>query len=169
MKPLRLRRSQMVKLVLLGTTLTSGVILTGCDRSPENSGSESSASTNGMAVNQNQMIRNNTFVPGRGYYHARYFRWYPYPYDYYVSGRGYYRGGYFYSDPDDNPPEASNPETQQGGSSSGSLTHGGSIGVYHAPGTFSDHVSSSSSSIGEGAEGTSHGGFGGSAHGSGGE
>src|SRR5215213_8761039 len=73
----QMKKSSAVVLVL------SGALLTGCDGNNSSGGWGSS-----------QTYTNNHYVSGRGYYHAPYFAWYPFPYNYYDPGRrSYYHGG----------------------------------------------------------------------------
>ena len=72
-----MKKSSAVVLVL------SGALLTGCDGNNSSGGWGSS-----------QTYTNNHYVSGRGYYHAPYFAWYPFPYNYYDPvRRSYYHGG----------------------------------------------------------------------------
>src|SRR5215217_2106362 len=71
-----MKKSSAVVLVL------SGALLTGCD------GNSSSG------WGSSQTYTNNHYVVGRGYYHAPYLAWYPFPYNYYDPvRRSYYHGG----------------------------------------------------------------------------
>ena len=76
-----MKKSSVVVLVI------SGALLAGCDSS-DNSSWEPS-----------QTYTNNHYAAGRGYYHAPYHAWYPFPYNYRDPSRGYYHGGQYTSDP----------------------------------------------------------------------
>jgi hypothetical protein len=79
------KRSTAVALVL------SGAILGGCSRREE----QTTAS-----LKNPQVVTNDTYIEGRGYYHAPYHTWHPFPYNFYSPGLGYYRGGSYYAQPD---------------------------------------------------------------------
>ena len=91
-----MKRSTAVVLVL------SGAILAGCDR-----GAQTVPPQNGLK--SAQVVTNDTYVEGRGYYHAPYHMWYPFPYNFYSPGMGYYRGGSYYAQPDLTVPRATYP------------------------------------------------------------
>jgi hypothetical protein len=74
------------------TLLFSGRLLTGCD--------DNSASQDWSTQGDSTAVTNNTYVPGRGYYHAPYYGWYEYPYNFYRPGFGYYHGGFYSRDPE---------------------------------------------------------------------
>jgi hypothetical protein len=80
------KRSTAVALVL------SGAILGGCSRRDEQPKS--------AAARDSQVVTNDTYIEGRGYYHAPFHAWYPFPYNFYSPGVGYYRGGTYYAQPD---------------------------------------------------------------------
>lgn len=120
------------------TLVISGAILVGCNDQPNQSADWSSyPATNGP-------ITNNTYWPGHGYWHAPYYSWYPYPYNYYRPGFGYYYGGRYWDHADPNPLAASVPP------------HSSSFGGSHFVGGTSGGSSSRSS--------ISRGGFGSSGH-----
>ena len=52
------------------------------------------------ALRTSQVVTNDTYIEGRGYYHAPFHTWYPFPYNFYSPGIGYYRGGSYYPQPD---------------------------------------------------------------------
>jgi hypothetical protein len=128
---------------------------------------------NNPVVSQDQLARdlrddkeerNNSYVPGLGYYHSLYRTWYPYPFNYWYSGFGYYRGGDWYPDSWNGavPPTSKphwNTVTQVPAGPAG-------YSYFHAHG-FSTYGSSSESGISRGiftsphssAEGHSFGGF----------
>lgn len=54
----------------------------------------------GPARKESQVLTNDTYIPGRGYYHAPFFTFFPFPYNHYRPGAGYYRGGQYHSYPD---------------------------------------------------------------------
>jgi hypothetical protein len=74
----------------------SGAILGGCNRRQEQTATDWTTGTN----KQYQVVTNDTYIPGRGYYHSYYHSWFPFPYNYYQPGRGYYRGGAYHPEPD---------------------------------------------------------------------
>ena len=77
----KMKKSSAVVLVI------SGAVLAGCDSSSSGWGSS-------------QTYTNNHYVSGRGYYHAPYHAWYPFPYNHYDPvRRGYYHGGNYSSEP----------------------------------------------------------------------
>jgi hypothetical protein len=82
------KRSTAVALVL------SGAILGGCSRRNEQAQSPEAGLKNA------QVVTNDTYIEGRGYYHSPFHAWYPFPYNFYSPGLGYYRGGSYYSQPD---------------------------------------------------------------------
>jgi hypothetical protein len=68
--------------------VVSGALLTACNSSDEYSWEES------------QTYTNNHHVAGRGYYHAPYHAWYPFPYNSYdPARRSYYHGGNYTTEP----------------------------------------------------------------------
>jgi hypothetical protein len=89
------KRSTAVVLVL------SGAILNGCGHREEEIK---------PAARESQVLTNDTYVAGRGYYHAPFHAFFPFPYNHYSPGVGYYRGGQFHSQPDLRVP----PPTQPG-------------------------------------------------------
>jgi hypothetical protein len=111
-----MRRSTTVLLVL------SGSLLGGCDqRAPSFQSAQTGSSiptdsdlmttdTIGGIVDTNApALTNNTYVANRGYYHAPYHSWYPFPYNYYVPGAGYYHGGRYNPAPHNSPVSSSQP------------------------------------------------------------
>ncbi len=115
-----MKRSAQVALVI------SGAILTGCSRTPNGWDSDSVASS--------EVLTNNTFVAGRGYYHAPYHSFFPYPYNFFLPGRGYYHGGNYSIAPDHNAISASSPAASaahggvdRGGFARSSSAHGDSV------------------------------------------
>ncbi len=129
------------------TLIISGALLTGCDQRPN--------SYSGGSYGTNQPITNNTYVVGRGYWHAPYHDWFPYPFNYYRPGFGYYHGGRYSDFPQISTVTESFPDN-----SSGYTSHGGYYGSSY-------HGDSSGSSFGGGSSGISRGGFGGTGHGGG--
>lgn len=83
-----MKKSTMVTLVL------SSRLVAGCDDNP----AIGDWSTQGASATNT--VTNNTYVAGRGYYHAPYYRWYEYPYNFYRPGFGYYHGGFYTRDPE---------------------------------------------------------------------
>jgi hypothetical protein len=90
-----MKKSSMVMLVI------SGALLAGCDSSPE-------------SWESSQTYTNNHYVAGRGYYHAPYRAWYPFPYNYRDPGRGYYHGGNYTAEPHVSSITQSRPARAQG-------------------------------------------------------
>ena len=87
----------------------SGALLTGCNPSEDSSWGDS------------QSYTNNHYVAGRGYYHAPYHMWYPFPYNSYdPARRSYYHGGNYTTDPHVSSITASKPITQRTTTSSSS-------------------------------------------------
>ena len=87
------------------------------------------------------VLTNNTYVAGRGFYHAPYFGFFPYSYNSHLPGRGYYHGGSFSPEPPQSTLTASPPgrmhhamkqareaETQRGGFTRGRGSSGRSWG-----------------------------------------
>jgi hypothetical protein len=89
----RAKRSTQVVLILSGSLLISG-----CDRRPR-----PQAMGGDFAGPAPVEYTNNTYVPGRGYYHANAGGWYPYAYNHFVPGMGYYSGGSYHTEPDRSP------------------------------------------------------------------
>jgi len=79
-----MKKSALVTLVL------SGALVSGCDDRSQYGNPGYAAGTN---------VTNNTYVSGRGYYHAPYHGWFEYPYNYYRPGFGYYHGGIYTPQP----------------------------------------------------------------------
>jgi hypothetical protein len=106
----KMKRSSAVVLVI------SGAVLAGCDSSSSDWGSS-------------QTYTNNHYVTGRGYYHAPYHAWYPFPYNYYdPARRGYYHGGNYTSEPHVSAVTASRPAVRTSSHSSSVRRGGFSIG-----------------------------------------
>jgi hypothetical protein len=72
----------------------SGAILNGCSRS------QPDLITQPELARPVQVLTNNTYVEGRGYYHAPHFGFYPHPYNFFMPGRGYYHGGDYSPEPE---------------------------------------------------------------------
>ena len=100
-----MKKSSVVVLVI------SGALLTGCDSSDH-------ASDNFSSGADSETYTNNHHVAGRGYYHAPYHAWYPFPYNYYDPARGYYYGGSYKSVPLVSAITASRPAMRSSASSS---------------------------------------------------
>jgi hypothetical protein len=81
-----MKKSTVVTLVL------SGTLAGGCD----SRGAADDWSTEGATPT----VTNNTYVPGRGYYHAPYHGWFPYPFNCFRPGLGYYHGGRYTATPE---------------------------------------------------------------------
>ncbi|HUS36322.1 MAG TPA: hypothetical protein VM680_13305 [Verrucomicrobiae bacterium] len=88
-----MKRSTAVVLVL------SGAILSGCRREEPKP----------AAQRESQVVTNDTYIAGRGYYHSSFHGFYPFPYNYYAPGRGYYRGGAYHPQPDLTAPKPTYP------------------------------------------------------------
>jgi hypothetical protein len=96
-----MKRSSAVALVI------SGALLTGCN------------SSNDYSWEDSQTYTNNHYVASRGYYHAPYRAWFPFPYNYYDSARRtYYHGGNYTTDPHVSNVTASQPTARRATSSS---------------------------------------------------
>jgi uncharacterized membrane protein YgcG len=124
----RQRRSRRISLLLSGA-LAAGMLtsMTGCAQDDQD-----------QDPNQ-QPIANNTFVQGRGYYHAGFHAWYPYPFNFFDPMRGYYYGGGWYK----------------------------SASTHIVTKSFFSSPRSSSHGFSESSHGTSRGGFGATGHSSG--
>jgi hypothetical protein len=79
-----MKKSGLVTLVL------STALVSGCDE-PRQYGN--------AGYPANATVTNNAYVSGLGYYHAPYYGWYEYPYNYYRPGFGYYHGGIYTPQP----------------------------------------------------------------------
>lgn len=88
------KRSTAVVLVI------SGAILGGCSRREE---------LKPAAQRESQVVTNDTYIAGRGYYHSPFHAFYPFPYNYHSPGLGYYRGGTYHPQPDLNVPKPTYP------------------------------------------------------------
>jgi len=108
-----MKKSAMVTLVL------SSRLVTGCDDAPIGADWNTQGGTNAT-------VTNNTYVRGWGYYHAPYYGWYEYPYNYYRPGWGYYHGGAYTLEPEVGRITASRPAATarpfSGGTSSAART-----------------------------------------------
>jgi len=103
-----MKRSSVVVLVV------SGALLAGCNSYDDNSWEDS------------QTYTNNHYVAGRGYYHAPYRSWYPFPYNYYdAERRSYYHGGNYTTDPHVSAITASQPSAQKTATSSSHVRRSG--------------------------------------------
>jgi hypothetical protein len=117
-----MKRSQTVVLVL------SGAIMAGCGKPRENAGSSGSWSTNDLV--RAQSVTNDTYIERRGYYHAPYHAFFPYPYNYYNPLFGYYHGGRYTPAPEQagvtaSPPGRSYYAAEQNAKESSHTTRGG--------------------------------------------
>ena len=72
------RRSRTIRLLLLGSVSVG--TFTGCKPAP----------TTPAPITENNVYTNDYFVPGIGYYHAPFRRWYPLPYNHFDAGSGRY-------------------------------------------------------------------------------
>jgi hypothetical protein len=115
-----MKKSTMVTLVL------SSRLITGCDDEPAGGDWSTQGATN--------VVTNNTYAPGWGYYHAPYHGWFPYPYNFYRPGLGYYHGGFYTRDPEVSAITASRPVASarafSSGAKAGSTAHGISRGGF---------------------------------------
>jgi hypothetical protein len=122
-----MKKSSVVALVI------SGALLTGCDSSDDASSWREDSQT----------YTNNHYVAGRGYYHAPYRAWYPFPYNNYdVQRRTYYHGGNYTSDPHVSSVTASKPMVRSSFSSSSQSSSSHSSPITR--GGFTSHSHSSS-------------------------
>jgi hypothetical protein len=78
----------------------SGAILGGCSRREDSVA---------RAEKTSQVVTNDTYIEGRGYYHAPFHGFFPFPYNHYVPSQGYFRGGQYHSAPDLNIPKPTLP------------------------------------------------------------
>lgn len=76
-----MKRSRQIVLLLGGALAVGGLTACGPDEESQE-----------VTVSDQNTYTNNTPVPGAGYYHAPYRRWYSLPYNYYDPQRGYYHG-----------------------------------------------------------------------------
>jgi uncharacterized protein YgiB involved in biofilm formation len=111
------------------TLVLSGSLLAGCGRR---------APVLAESPDPSVVVTNNTYVPGRGYYHASYGQWYPYPYNHYIPSMGYYYGGTWSRTPDSSPAIASRPVSVPRGETTTSHSS------FLSRGGFGGHSSSSS-------------------------
>ncbi|HUR56868.1 MAG TPA: hypothetical protein VM029_04105 [Opitutaceae bacterium] len=100
----RMRRSTQVALVLLGTAGVVGVATTwdAWRRSREREKQERLLATTppeAAPVSAERTYTNNEYVPGVGYYHAPFFAWYPFPWNFHNPARGYFAGGQWHTTP----------------------------------------------------------------------
>lgn len=102
-----MKRSSVVGLVL------SGALFAGCDAG------------DGSSWEETQTYTNNTHVVGRGYYHAPFHAWYPFPYNHHDPARGYFHGGSYSSQPHVSNITQSRPVTRRATTSSSSVRRGG--------------------------------------------
>ena len=118
----RMKRSAQVVLVI------SGALLNGCSEPAEEWHT-------GSNLDSSQVLTNNTYVPGYGYYHAPYHSFYPHPYNLFIPGRGYYHGGSYSQEPQRSGISASAPSGNAArGSSRGGFVRSSSV-------HFGTHVS----------------------------
>ncbi len=108
-----MKKSSVVALVI------SGALFAGCDSSDDSA----------TSWEDSQTYTNNHYAAGRGYYHAPFHAWYPFPYNYHDPARGYFHGGTFRPDPHVSKITASQPaarsSTSRSSSSSSSVKRGG--------------------------------------------
>ena len=120
-----------------------------------------------------QELANNSYVPGVGYYHSVSHNWHPYPFNWYSPGHGYYyEGDWHTSGFSGVMPSRSRPSSdavvsaRSQGSSVSTSSHFAEDSSSGGNGSSAGHSESSS---GAHSSSISRGGFGGSAHGGGGE
>ena len=92
----RMRRSTKVALVLLGTAGAIGVVtaIDAWKRVRENDDAVAGApQPPPTPVSADRTYSNNEYIPGVGYYHAPFFSWYPWPWNFHDPARGYFSGG----------------------------------------------------------------------------
>ena len=119
-----MKKSNFVTLVL------SGALVSGCDNRKGDTGYAAGTT-----------VTNNTYVSGRGYYHAPCHGWFEYPYNYYRPGFGYYHGGVYTPRPFVSDIVASSPSVRStsggigreggAGRSSSGVTRGGFGSFFH--------------------------------------
>jgi hypothetical protein len=100
----RMRRSTKVALVLLGTAGVVGVASTwdAWRRAREQEKRDRLAATTlpeAAPVSTERTYTNNEYVPGVGYYHAPFFGWFPFPWNFHNPSRGYFAGGQWHPAP----------------------------------------------------------------------
>ena len=98
-----MRRSTKVALVLLGTAGVVGVA-TAWDAwqrarqvDPNNAAGSTPAAV--VPVNADRTYSNNEYIPGAGYYHAPFYGWFPFPWNFHHPSRGYFGGGQWQATP----------------------------------------------------------------------
>lgn len=94
-----MRRSTQVALVLLGAAGVVGAATLWDYTRPEPQPPVANADQPLEAADANKEYSNNQYSPGLGYYHAPYFGWFPFPWNYHDSGRGYFAGGNWHASP----------------------------------------------------------------------
>jgi hypothetical protein len=96
--------SQEVKLLFYGALATGSIALNNCERDqppwPKPLPSMPVLTQDQLALDlrADSEERNNSYVPGLGYYHSLYHTWYPYPFNYWFPNFGYYRGGEWFKE-----------------------------------------------------------------------
>jgi hypothetical protein len=101
-EPPAMRRSTKVALVLLGTAGVVGVasVWDAWRRARERNRENLVADTlPEAAVSTERTYTNNEYIPGAGYYHAPFFGWYPFPWNFHNPARGYFAGGQWHNTP----------------------------------------------------------------------
>lgn len=110
-----MRRSTKVALVLLGTAGVVGVATAwdAWQRAREHGPNPPAGSPPSMVpVNGDRAYANNDYIPGAGYYHAPFYGWFPFPWNFHNPSRGYFAGGQWQSTPFSTDLQSSRP-TQQ--------------------------------------------------------
>ncbi|MGV3771728.1 MAG: hypothetical protein ACO1QB_02430 [Verrucomicrobiales bacterium] len=95
-----MKRSTAVILVL------SGAMFQACSEKPSPAPQANWGET---GLTKENMLTNNTYVEGRGYYHAPYGMFFPMPFNSFVPGSGYYHGGRYSPQPNNSPVASSAP------------------------------------------------------------
>jgi hypothetical protein len=104
-----MRRSTKVMLLLLGSAGVIGAGMVLEDWRENQRAAKDAAASAPEPVSSDRTYTNNTFVPGLGYYHAPFFNWFPFAWNFNDPARGYFAGGQWRSQPADLPVTESRP------------------------------------------------------------
>lgn len=85
-------------MLLLSGALVAGLGTGGCFSSHPPPVQGAGSWDDGDPAND-QDQKNNSYVPGLGYYHSAFHAWYPFPFDFHRDDRGYYYGGSWHPGP----------------------------------------------------------------------
>ena len=85
------------------------------------------------AARESQVVTNDTYVAGRGYYHSPFHAFFPYPYNYFSPGVGYYRGGRYHPQPDLTVPKPTYPGRSYAKAASGPAENVNRGGLTRSP------------------------------------